>query len=477
MKKLLFTLTMLLFFLANAYSQKGFKAQKVTLYNWNRGGEQWTYLEQVQYKFNSRGDTTEIILKNQSGYLSNKHVREFNNRNLLEKISKYAYDVSKASWLLVGLSKYTYNTDHKIVLLEELYLTNNGKDTTDNLKYISNYDVIGRQTEFYVERKYNGQWNKWHGFKNSYTDSAGLTNLVLVKTWNSNLNDFTDREKKVYYYDANKNLIKEEQFYWIIKNGFGGWELNYATKYQYGADGKYYEMSHYNLTSEFLKKKNIAWHDWDKKQMSGYEQQSWNANTQDWASPNRFKISYPAENSITTIVEDYNNGWVENSRTTRTKVTAEFESVLIERKDTSGWRIQFSRQYTENFDVYGRLTEIVMTEWNTQLKVMENSSKRVYEDFTEVVGMKDESIFTDVNIYPNPVKDNLQLEISANENFEAKVVLTDISAKVVSFSNEVIYQGKNHININTSQLKPGLYLLRMETTSGKTYSHKIIKTE
>ena len=64
-----------------------------------------------------------------------------------------------------------------------------------------------------------------------------------------------------------------------------------------------------------------------------------------------------------------------------------------------------------------------------------------------------------INIYPNPTKDVLQIEVSDNTEIES-IELFNLSGKrVKSFNN-------SDRNLNISDLSSGAYFLRISTTKG-----------
>jgi hypothetical protein len=71
-----------------------------------------------------------------------------------------------------------------------------------------------------------------------------------------------------------------------------------------------------------------------------------------------------------------------------------------------------------------------------------------------------------VSVYPNPTNNLFNIKIS-NPNVQIKkVVLTDISGKII--------YSKNTKTINVTGFSKGLYFLSIETNTGKIITKKVV---
>lgn len=96
-----------------------------------------------------------------------------------------------------------------------------------------------------------------------------------------------------------------------------------------------------------------------------------------------------------------------------------------------------------------------------------NDTTVVTESLIEIVLGVSEKNVSDLNIFPNPVKN--QLNISFYNNVKIKSILAyDLSGR------QVISIEENTNSVDVSQLKPGLYILNVITNKG-TLSSKFIK--
>jgi hypothetical protein len=82
------------------------------------------------------------------------------------------------------------------------------------------------------------------------------------------------------------------------------------------------------------------------------------------------------------------------------------------------------------------------------------------------------------NIYPNPVKDNMQLIIrNYTKNETAQIIITDVLGRVMSTKNINLQNGANSINVSAQHLKKGFFIVKIILSRGKTTVQKIEKVE
>jgi len=93
----------------------------------------------------------------------------------------------------------------------------------------------------------------------------------------------------------------------------------------------------------------------------------------------------------------------------------------------------------------------------------------VHEGESPLLGIDYGKIAASVNIYPNPMGESITLE--SKEGF-SDVFIFDISGQIVKQSNSTDYVTK--FLINTSDLKPGIYIVQVQTRAG-IINKKLIK--
>jgi hypothetical protein len=84
------------------------------------------------------------------------------------------------------------------------------------------------------------------------------------------------------------------------------------------------------------------------------------------------------------------------------------------------------------------------------------------------------SQFTDIS-FVNPVRNQLQLQVNVAENNKSTMSLFDLTGKLISNQEISFVKGKNHISIEISSIKAGLYIIRLTDKSGISVSRKMIK--
>lgn len=89
-----------------------------------------------------------------------------------------------------------------------------------------------------------------------------------------------------------------------------------------------------------------------------------------------------------------------------------------------------------------------------------------YSDFQTVFI---ETALSDLSIYPNPVKGNSKVMFELGASGQVNLVVSDLSGKSLIASEHKVVLGSNTIDVNTSQLTTGMYLLTVNNaTESKT---------
>lgn len=80
-------------------------------------------------------------------------------------------------------------------------------------------------------------------------------------------------------------------------------------------------------------------------------------------------------------------------------------------------------------------------------------------------------------LMPNPASDRTTLHFNLNEQLAYSVKMLDITGRVISESKELNGNaGINKTEINTANLKTGIYLISVELENGESFSAKLLKT-
>jgi hypothetical protein len=107
----------------------------------------------------------------------------------------------------------------------------------------------------------------------------------------------------------------------------------------------------------------------------------------------------------------------------------------------------------EEMNGYGNINQIEFT--------MERMNKPIYLFAEEHMG-------SDINIYPNPAKDQLYTQFSPDVQ-PVRVELYDLQGRLVRTQRSAFE------TIDLSRLPAGTYTMRVIMKDGKTYSDKVVK--
>lgn len=86
-----------------------------------------------------------------------------------------------------------------------------------------------------------------------------------------------------------------------------------------------------------------------------------------------------------------------------------------------------------------------------------------------------ENKLTEVNLYPNPVKNNMFIEFNSNENVNAEITISNMMGQNVYTKNISVNNGSNKIYISTKELKNGIYFININSNNGALISSKFVK--
>ena len=94
---------------------------------------------------------------------------------------------------------------------------------------------------------------------------------------------------------------------------------------------------------------------------------------------------------------------------------------------------------------------------------------------TKAFAMNESSENTnDLNLYPNPFVEQINLEISTEESSTCNWSIYDMNGKQVISGNQDLMEGNNTLNIDASTLAKGVYMLNAIINNEK-HSFRILK--
>ena len=84
------------------------------------------------------------------------------------------------------------------------------------------------------------------------------------------------------------------------------------------------------------------------------------------------------------------------------------------------------------------------------------------------------SVFKDINLYPNPANNTLNIEISTTEDNEVEVNIINMIGQIVLTKNTSVFGNTAKINIDVSRLSDGVYSVEVVLSGEKKYQRAVI---
>lgn len=133
--------------------------------------------------------------------------------------------------------------------------------------------------------------------------------------------------------------------------------------------------------------------------------------------------------------------------------------------------------YMDDFEVMDMLnyeTEACISSSNNPTECARPLERGTIVETGEVNAVSElETLGAKVTVYPNPVKENLRLNIDSERSGEMLIDLLTLDGKSVLQQSQQIHTGSNQTGIDVSRLAGGMYLLRL-STAGEVQTQKII---
>lgn len=89
---------------------------------------------------------------------------------------------------------------------------------------------------------------------------------------------------------------------------------------------------------------------------------------------------------------------------------------------------------------------------------------------------EEQASFTEVNVYPNPASEMLNIQLSSEVNGKAEIVVTDMLGKVVKNDQYNIMNGNNNFMMNVASFEAGMYVISVrDINTGKSHSIRFVR--
>ncbi len=80
-----------------------------------------------------------------------------------------------------------------------------------------------------------------------------------------------------------------------------------------------------------------------------------------------------------------------------------------------------------------------------------------------------------VKVAPNPVSERLNVTFDSNEQFNAQIIVSDLTGRQISAQKVEILRGGNNVDVNMSNINSGIYFIQLRQANRLLFTEKIVK--
>ena len=142
----------------------------------------------------------------------------------------------------------------------------------------------------------------------------------------------------------------------------------------------------------------------------------------------------------------------------------------------NGVVVESAVQHTFNKTQVNLTVTPLSGDYEITVQNVEDVSGNVMEEQTipfSYVGIEEFLLDGEVEVFPNPASDQVNISFVSNEEFDFNIVVADISGRQMINEECFAKQGVNKYNLNLNGLKQGVYLLSLRGEKG-TLNYKLI---
>lgn len=92
----------------------------------------------------------------------------------------------------------------------------------------------------------------------------------------------------------------------------------------------------------------------------------------------------------------------------------------------------------------------------------------------ELILAESTELFSDVNLYPNPANEAVNLAFNLSKETSFTLMITDVQGRVIQNQSMTRPEGNQLIKIPTADLESGTYLVHMISPDGKSSKRFVI---
>lgn len=306
----------------------------------------------------------------------------------------------------------------------------------------------------------------------SYNDNNDISERINQE-WNANTGDWSIFSKVIYDYGSPGRLIAETTQ--LYNDGSGIYENE--SRWVYGYTGSL-------NTNRVFQNFDVANDTWTKVSrddmyytndlLSRQTSSTWNALNAEWVIQSGDTLIYDANDLlIERRYEEYSvidDEWELDSRDTLTYSGTLLTEVLNQQWMNGGWRDEIKFRYEH--DEHGNTTTFYYDSRNLTTGQLEPYYKEERDySLADPVGIEAFAAEDNFKVYPNPVRDVLNLDFGSSLPADIEVQLFGIDGRLIKSTK--LATGIHKSQLQLDDLQRGVYLLTFP--GNKNRSYKIVK--
>jgi beta-glucanase (GH16 family) len=364
------------------------------------------------------------------------------------------------------------NTDKVVAYIDDLntynYTAPPTTTTFNNLVWADEFDVAGPidGTKWFHQTQlpnggswYNGEVQHYtNRIQNSFVSNEGFLNVVAIKE------NFMDQGVTKNYTSARLNSKFAFTYGRVevrakLPSGTGTWPAIWTLGKNINEDGAYWDLQGYGTTPWPACGEIDIMEHWGTNQ--NFVQSAMHTPSSYGGTVNHGGQTIPTASSAFHV---YAMEW------TADKIVFSVDDVVHytynpSTKDASTWPFNLDQYILLNFAVQPNIVSSFIQD------AMVIDYVRVYQ--STALSTNNPTIDSEVKIYPNPVKDTLNINLGNIFSKEVHVRIYDISGRVM-FKEYFKHNSKN-LEINTSFLNKGVYFISLNLNGTDTRTQKFVK--
>lgn len=387
----------------------------------------------------------------------------FNEESRNVRVSVSAWDSVKSKWTNAENVSFLFNSSGSLEQVD--FVLDFGMDYYSYTRVLYNYQdsfLLDETTFFRYEE--TDPWDVEVQTAYFY-DENGRLKRVKINDWDYYEEVWTDDKKSEYSYDENGNVILRFGYSW---GGYSKvWFKKEQTEYAYDEWNNLIETIDFvpgwesdDFIGDYKETRSYG----DNNELIEITKSSFSYDMNDWLQNEKIEFiqgdSEVLSQTLLSLWDIKSGGWLKNSK-------EEFITINgFKIEDVLHW--DFIDVYMPVYSFDSEVCDLIEnSDWiNNEWK--QTSITNYFFSSEVTTGIPQEKpIF--VRVYPNPVKDILQIELENSEL--TNCIIRDISGRMVL--EKQIWQNEQ---LNLSTFKPGMYFIELRQRGTRIYAGKVLKT-